>query len=255
MAHKDQIEKKAPAITISQFRTLLRAVLPMRVFDSEKLLLLIKWAQIKTPGFTCPMDGKSFLKPLRYKLRGRENRTERNRNWLSVLLFVLLLVVSFPPPAIASDNLETSGDVIQVLIPAIAYGTTFCLDDSEGRMQFYKSFFTNLGVTYGLKYTIDKKRPNAGGQSFPSGHTSGAFQGAAFIHKRYGWEYSIPAFFGAAFVGYSRVVSDNHYIEDVLAGAAIGVISSFYFTEYDKGVVVTPVGNKDYYGIVIGKTW
>ncbi|MCK4621250.1 MAG: phosphatase PAP2 family protein [Desulfuromonadales bacterium] len=157
--------------------------------------------------------------------------------------------------AIASDNIETSRDVIQVLIPAIAYGTTFYLDDLEGRTQFYKSFFVNLAVTHGLKNTIEKKRPNGSDKSFPSGHTSAAFQGAAFIHKRYGWEYSLPAYIGASFVGYSRIESDNHYIEDVLAGAAIGIISSFYFAKPYKGVSITPFADKGNYGIRISKTW
>lgn len=172
-----------------------------------------------------------------------------------LIVLVICVEILFSQPAIASDNIETSGDVLQVLIPAIAYGTTFYLDDIKGRTQFYKAFFTNLCVTYGLQYTINKKSPNGSGQSFPSGHTSETFQGAAFIHKRYGWKYSIPAYIGASFVGYSRVESDNHYFEDVLAGAAIGVISSFYFTEPYKGVTVTPVASKGYSGISISKSW
>lgn len=179
-------------------------------------------------------------------------RTEQ----IAILLWFISISVFFPFPATASDDdIEKSGDIIQVLIPAIAYGTTFYLDDSDGRSQFYKSFFTNLGVTYGLKYTINKNRPDGGSQSFPSGHTSAAFQGAAFIHKRYGWEYSVLAYTGASFVGYSRVESDKHYIEDVLAGAAIGAISSFYFTQPYKGFTVTPVVNKGYYGLTININW
>lgn len=105
--------------------------------------------------------------------------------------------------ASASDSIEKAGDIMQVLMPSIAYGTTFYLDDSESRNQFYKSFAATFVVTQGLKYTIDKKRPNGSGKSFPSGHTSAAFQGASFIHKRYGFKYSIPAYIGASFVGYS----------------------------------------------------
>ena len=89
-------------------------------------------------------------------------------------LLCLACTVVFSPYSLAAStaDIEKAGDVIQVLIPAIAYGTTFYLDDTEGRRQFYKSFFTNLGVTEGLKLTIDKKRPNGGDQSFPSGHGS-----------------------------------------------------------------------------------
>ena len=141
------------------------------------------------------------------------------------------------------------------MIPAIAYGTTHYLDDPEGRVQLYKAFFVNMGVTRGLKYSINKKRPNGSGQAFPSGHTSAAFQGAAFIHKRYGWGYGVPAYIGASFVGYSRIKTDNHYMVDVLAGVASGVISSFYFTEPYKGIMVIPVADKGHYGISISKHW
>ena len=174
-------------------------------------------------------------------------------NGIITTLLCLVCTGVFSPRSVAApkDDIEKSGDVIQVLLPAIAYGTTFYLDDAEGRTQFYKSFFTNLGVTYGLKSVIDKKRPNGGNRSFPSGHTSAAFQGAAFVHKRYGWIYGIPAYISAAFVGYSRVESDNHYTEDVVAGAAIGVISSFYFTTPYKRMTITPVTNAGYYGLTL----
>ena len=59
--------------------------------------------------------------------------------------------------------------------------------------------------------------------------------GAAFIHKRYGWKYSIPVYVGATFVGYSRVQADKHFVEDVIAGATVGIFSSFYFTKSYKG--------------------
>lgn len=172
----------------------------------------------------------------------------------TALCFSCVLILFFQP-ALASDTIETTGDVLELLIPGVAFGATVYLDDTEGRTQFYKSFLTNLAVTHGLKYTIPKKRPNGSDKSFPSGHTSAAFQGAAFIHKRYGWKYSIPAYFGAAFVGYSRVESDNHYVEDVLAGAVIGTVSSFYFTDPYRGLTLAPFSDNRGYGISIGKRW
>jgi hypothetical protein len=150
------------------------------------------------------------------------------KNIRCLLFFPLLLFVQ---QLQASDALERSGEIISVLIPIVAYGATFVLDDSDGRIQFYKSLVTNLALTYGLKSVINKERPNGADKSFPSGHTSAAFMGASFIHRRYGFKYSIPAYIGASFTGYSRVESDNHYVEDVIAGAAIGIASSFIFTK------------------------
>jgi len=173
------------------------------------------------------------------------------------LLFVLTIFVSV---AHAQDksNTEKAGDIIQILIPATAYATTFILDDNEGQKQFYKSFFTNLGVTYALKYAVNKPRQeNNGNYSFPSGHTSASFQGATFIHKRYGFKYSIPAYIGASFVGWSRVEgeSDKHDFTDVAAGALIGVLSSYYFTSPYKNLVVTTIADSKNIGINLSYKW
>lgn len=179
--------------------------------------------------------------------------TLRNRQYLPALLTGMAMVL--PVTVFAADRTETAGDILQIIIPAVGYGATYYLDDSEGRTQFYKSFFTSLGITYSLKYAIDRKRPNGGDHSFPSGHTSAAFQGAAFIQQRYGWQYGMPAYLAAAFVGYSRVESRNHYVSDVIAGAAIGTLSSWYFTKPRQGVSVTPVVSRNYAGIVFQRNW
>jgi membrane-associated phospholipid phosphatase len=172
-----------------------------------------------------------------------------NKLILSALAGIVLQTNTF-----AIDT-EKAGDVLQIIIPSIAYGTTLYLDDKEGQTQFYKSFGTNLGVTYGLKYSIDKKRPNGGKHSFPSGHTSAAFQGASFIHKRYGLKYAVPAYIAATFVGYSRVDSDAHYTEDVIAGAVIGILSSFYFTTEYNDFEIKPVTMNSGYGLSFKRSW
>lgn len=62
-----------------------------------------------------------------------------------------------------------------------------------------------------------------------------SFASAEFIRKRYGWEFGVPAYALATFVGYSRVESDQHYTHDVIAGAAIGILSSYIFTKPYNG--------------------
>jgi len=171
------------------------------------------------------------------------------------VMSILVLFAFVVGQAKAVDRIEKNGDILQILIPSIAYGATFYVDDTDGRSQFYKSFASTVGITQLLKYTIDKKRPNGADKSFPSGHTSAAFQGAAFIHKRYGLKYAIPAYLGATYVGYSRVESDNHYVEDVIAGAIIGITSSFYFSTPYKGFYISPVANNGVYGINIATKW
>ena len=105
------------------------------------------------------------------------------------------------------------------------------MDDKEGLKSFLKSYIVTAGTTQLLKITTRKLRPDKSNYlSFPSGHTSSAFSGASFVHFQYGFKYSIPLYFLAAYTGYSRVESERHYTEDVLAGAGLAILNSWYFT-------------------------
>ncbi len=172
---------------------------------------------------------------------------------LSLLLFVSSPFIMTASYADSDSSLEKAGSVIAVAIPAIAYGSTYYKDDKEGRQQFYRAFGTTVATTYALKAVVDKERPNGeGDNAFPSSHASAAFQGASFIHQRYGLEYSIPAYLGAGFVAYSRVDADEHDVADVLAGAALGMISSWYFTtNYNDQLIIAPNLSPDYYGLTV----
>ena len=177
-------------------------------------------------------------------------------------IVTFLTLILFTNLNAKDDRIEHSGDSLQIALPVIAYATTLVLGDSEGQTQFYKSFLSTFVTTHTLKYTVNEERPNGSdNKSFPSGHTSCAFQGAAFIHARYGFNYSVPAYLAASFVGYSRVYADKHYPHDVVAGAAIAIVSSFYFTtpyKY-KSTTIEPIvyNSIDYkntlYGIKV--TW
>lgn len=169
--------------------------------------------------------------------------------------FILAFIFIVLKPSAFANNVESTGDVLLALIPTATYATTLYLNDEDGQTQFYKSFASNVGATYALKYAVDKERPNGKERSFPSGHTSGAFQAASFIHLRYGFLYSIPAYIGATFVGYSRVDSKNHYTDDVVAGALIGSLSSFYFTTKYKQFEVKPLVFKSAYGLTLSYNW
>lgn len=176
-----------------------------------------------------------------------------SKKYAPIILLSTSLMAAIPAHADSSTTSKV-GDVLSFAIPAAAYGSTYYMDDKEGRQQFYYSFATNVATTQVLKSVIDKERPNGRDEdSFPSGHTSMAFQGASFIHKRYGLEYSIPAYIGAGFVAYSRVEADEHDVADVLAGAALGVASSMYFTKsyYDDQLHIATNLAPDYYGVSV----
>jgi len=154
------------------------------------------------------------------------------------------------------DTAEKSGDGLLILLPSLTYGTTFLFDDPVGRNQFYKSFFTNVGVTFALKYSINKPRPKDNGNyAFPSGHTSTVFQSATFLQKRYGWKYGVPAYLTAGFVGWSRVEADQHDWMDVTAGAALGILCSYYFTERFEGFQIAPIVENETYGLKVTMSW
>lgn len=171
---------------------------------------------------------------------------------LRSILVGLILVISQQIAVADTEATRKAGDTLQYIVPLTAFGLTFYKDDTAGREPFYKSFATSLITTHVLKQTIDAERPNGGNHSFPSGHTSAAFHGAAFIHARYGISTAAPAYVAATFVGYSRVVSKWHHTQDVVAGALIGIGSSFYFTKpYEKTprVSMQPIITGNYAGL------
>lgn len=143
-------------------------------------------------------------------------------------------------------------DAFLATLPLAALGMTFINKDREGLIQFSKSIGLNTLAVAALKDTVDKERPNGNCcDAFPSGHTSTAFVSAAFMHHRYGFRIAIPAYVLATFVGYARVEADKHFAEDVVAGAAIGFLSSRFLTTRYRSAQIVPVVRTGYYGLQV----
>lgn len=146
-------------------------------------------------------------------------------------LLLLMFITSLLSGSSKEKTIELASDSIRLILPLGAWGTTLYLDDTKGQFQFYKSFTANALATYALKYSVQEERPNKSDKlSFPSGHSSVSFQSASFIHIRYGLKYALIPYLGASFCAWSRVYLDEHYTHDVLAGAALGSLFSYYFT-------------------------
>jgi membrane-associated phospholipid phosphatase len=174
--------------------------------------------------------------------------------FVPALIFLSITLVS---PASAKGDTERAGDILTLLIPAIAYGTTLYTHDTKGEHEFYWSYGSTVALTHILKETVRAPRPHRPDShtSFPSGHSSSAFAGAAFIHKKYGLSYALPAYLGAIYTAYSRVHAQKHYTRDVVAGALIGIGFSWYFaTPYDK-LHISPDITKDSYGVQVNYKW
>lgn len=168
----------------------------------------------------------------------------------------MVFAAAFTGVAQAGDAVETSGDLLRLAIPAAALALTVRRDDRQGRRQFYKSFGMNVAATWALKETVDKKRPDgSGSDAFPSGHSSMAFQGAAFIHRRYGIKSAWPAYALATYVAWTRVDANQHDEVDVIGGAALGIASSFLLTKRDPRFNVATTFGPDTIGISISGTF
>ncbi|MHC2991489.1 PA-phosphatase [Pontibacter sp. HJ8] len=90
--------------------------------------------------------------------------------------------------------------------------------------------FLNKTLANNLKSVIHVNRPDgSNNDAYPSGHTSTAFAYATFFHKEYGsrsaW-YSVAGYTFATATGAMRILNDKHWLSDVLAGAALGIVSA-----------------------------
>ncbi len=84
-------------------------------------------------------------------------------------------------------------------------------------------------VVNGMKYSINRTRPNGADASFPSGHTATAFMGAALLAHEYGHKsvwIPIAGYTVATATGIMRILNNRHYASDVLVGAAIGIATA-----------------------------
>jgi membrane-associated phospholipid phosphatase len=79
-------------------------------------------------------------------------------------------------------------------------------------------------TTYSLKFIVDTERPNGHSYAFPSAHTASSFCAASVLDEFYGPEIGIPAYIGAAFVGWRMMDSGDHWASDVLFGGTLGYV-------------------------------
>ena len=153
--------------------------------------------------------------------------------------------------AVNEEELEKFGDAMQFVLPLTGLGLTAVNKDLEGAKQFGWHGLTSIGTTTAVKGDYQKVRPNksSSATSFPSGHTTAVFFGASFLDQRYGKWWGIPAYTAAGITAYSRVISDNHHVDDTIMGASIAMMSSWYWvTPYDGAVSLVPFQQNEAYG-------
>lgn len=125
------------------------------------------------------------------------------------------------------DYLQYTPGIVAIGLKAAGYESR----SSWGRMAVSDAFSAGIMAiaVNGVKYSVRRMRPDGTSRnSFPSGHTATAFMMASILHKEYGWRspwFSIGGYTVAAATGISRVMNNRHWATDVVAGAAIGILS------------------------------
>lgn len=105
-----------------------------------------------------------------------------------------------------------------------------------------------------MKFAINEQRPDSFKMnSFPSGHTGTAFVGAELMRAEYGWGYGLAAYAMASGVAFMRLYNGRHWLNDVIAGAGVGILSArigywmlplnrkIFKMDRRKALVTTPV--------------
>jgi membrane-associated phospholipid phosphatase len=146
-----------------------------------------------------------------------------------------------------------------------ALGLAMALGDNQSRWYHVKGLAQSLAtgsvVTAGLKLTFARQRPDwsgdasngfgGGNRSFPSGHSTQAFQIATYAalylrlhgfdrfrpHGSFRWWEGVAyagIFGAAAAVAGERVYHNRHHLSDVAAGAALGTATSTIFFLYQE---------------------
>jgi membrane-associated phospholipid phosphatase len=109
-------------------------------------------------------------------------------------------------------------------------------------------------LTTTLKVSVDRRRPDGGAYSFPSGHTSSTFATATIIQSHFGWIAGAAGYGVASFVGWSRVRSNHHYLSDVVFGAAVGAISGrAVVRSHAGGWTVAPIAEPDGLALIVSR--
>ena len=173
------------------------------------------------------------------------------------VLFSSILSIFFIFASVSrADSVEKSGDALLILMPAFSYLYSYYQSDREGQIELTKSLLSTVAVTYALKFATKEERPNhKNNRSFPSGHSAVTFSSASYLDKRYGLDVAMMPYVGAVWTAYSRVESKNHYTKDVVAGALIGIASSYLWTKTIDDRSVYPIVDEKKWGIGFLKNW
>ena len=142
-----------------------------------------------------------------------------------------------------STFISESTTQVEIATPLIMGAVAWIKKDDEllkNSIYVCAGLVVNEVFTSELKRKFNRPRPvvtypdlihpyrNLQALSFPSGHTSSAFNLATSLTLKYPkWYVAVPSYFWASSVGYSRMNLGVHYPSDVAAGAVLGAGSAY----------------------------
>ena len=146
----------------------------------------------------------------------------------------------------------SSVTAVSIAVPASMAIAGFIKHDNKLKLDALyagAAFLASSIITRATKSITNRQRPfekyrfiikrddEAGGLSFPSGHTSSAFCTATSLSLRYRkWYVIAPAYLFATSVGWARMYQGVHYPSDVLAGAMVGTASAWLGYQAQKWI-------------------
>jgi membrane-associated phospholipid phosphatase len=146
--------------------------------------------------------------------------------------------------SVYADSANTWNTISNILgygMPLVALGYSVDQEDQSGALQLGASLGTAYGTATILKKAFPRDRPDeSGNDSFPSDHAAIAFSSARYMTKRYD---ANPYYWYAAagITGLARVQANKHTWGDVLAGSAIGFVTSELWTSRkDRQLAIFP---------------
>ncbi|HEY4651721.1 MAG TPA: phosphatase PAP2 family protein [Pontibacter sp.] len=133
-----------------------------------------------------------------------------------------------------APNFSTKVDDYLFFLP-IAYMYGFNAFSSQNRHDIRRqtglllaSGALTSAVVWPVKKLTDIDRPNGDPTAFPSGHTAYAFTIATIVDKEFRHKspwISVGSYTIAGATGVMRVLNNEHWMADVLAGAGVGILS------------------------------
>lgn len=239
-AQTDSARQKAPADTLLErndasllkdttapvenaFRSLMQDSVPVSITDSIK-------SELTTPVTPKPLSFRSIAIPtamIAYGAFTFANKDLKNLN---------LAVREGVWEKRGNNEKQFPLDNFSLVAPAVAvYALNFAGVKGKNNLIdrtiiFGMSNLIGHGIVSSTKRLSGVIRPDSSNRlSFPSGHTSQAFISAEFLRQEYKdvspW-IGVAGYAVAAGTGFLRMYNNRHWLNDVVAGAGVGILST-----------------------------